>query len=84
MDGLGHAAPMVRLRAMVAWMERSVVHPSGRGVTFWLVTALLGLLLPAPIAVAVIAARLRGGREGGAAPATGRTCAMRSPSAVSS
>lgn len=68
-DGLSQAAAMVRLRAMLAWMGRGAIHPSGRGVVFWLVTVLLGVVLPSPIAVAVIAVRLRRGREIGAASA---------------
>lgn len=75
MNGASQAAAMVRLRAMLAWMGRGAAGPSSRGVTFWLVTVLLGVLLPSPIAVAVIAARLRRGRgklgaiAGGPAPA---------------
>ena len=77
MDGLSQGATMVRLRAVLAWMGGGVAPPSRRGVAFWLVTALLGLLLPAPVAVAVVVARLRRGRggtralAGGAPPARG-------------
>jgi hypothetical protein len=41
-------------------MRGSVVaSPSSRGLAFWLVTILLVLLLPAPVAIAVVVARLR-------------------------
>lgn len=62
MDGLSQGAAMVRLRAMLAWMGGGVASPSSRGMAFWLVTVLLALLLPTPIAVAVVVARLRRGR----------------------
>jgi len=52
---------MVRLREALAWMRDGISSPSNRGLAFWLVTILLGLLLPAPVAVAVVVARLRGG-----------------------
>jgi hypothetical protein len=50
---------MARLREMLAWMRAGVASSSNRGLAFWLVTVLAGLLLPAPIAVAVVVARLR-------------------------
>jgi hypothetical protein len=40
-------------------MRGGFAPASSRGLGFWLVTALLGLLLPAPVAVVVVAARLR-------------------------
>lgn len=54
--GLGSA--WARLREALARMGGAASRP-GRGLGFWLVTALLGLLLPAPVAVAVVAARLK-------------------------
>jgi hypothetical protein len=50
---------MVRIRAALARVRESIASPSDRGPTFWLVTLLLGLLLPVPVAVVVVAARLR-------------------------
>ncbi|HEU4382428.1 MAG TPA: hypothetical protein VFR85_02900 [Anaeromyxobacteraceae bacterium] len=43
----------------MTWLREVGASDSRRGVGFWLVTALLGLLLPAPVAVVVVAARLR-------------------------
>ena len=61
MGAEGHGAGSVRafLRRAAAWLLGGAAPGPGRGLGFWLVTALLGLLLPAPVAVAVVAARLR-------------------------
>ncbi len=48
-----------RVREALARARRAIASPSSRGPAFWVVTLLLGLLLPAPLAVAVVAARLR-------------------------
>ena len=58
-DGLSARAAMGRLDAALARMRDSIVSPSNRGWAFWLVTVLLGLLLPSPVAVALVVARLR-------------------------
>ena len=58
-DGAGPGTAMVRIRTALARARESIASPSDRGATFWLVTLLLGLLLPAPVAVAVVVARLR-------------------------
>ncbi len=50
---------MVRIHTALARVRESIASPADRGPTFWLVTLLLGLLLPAPVAVAVVVARLR-------------------------
>lgn len=57
-DRHGRGSARAFLRRAVAWV-RGGASASGRGPGFWLVTALLGLLLPAPVAVVVVAARLR-------------------------
>jgi len=54
------AASWVRAALSAA---RGVLAPAPhRGPGFWLVTVLLGVVLPAPLAIAVLATRLRGGR----------------------
>ncbi len=65
----GHRPGPVRalLGRIASWLVGGVSPSSGRGPGFWLVTAALGLLLPAPVAVAVVAARLR--RTGPGRPA---------------
>ncbi len=62
---------MARLRRALARMRDSLASHGDRGLSFWLVTALLGLLLPAPVAVVVVAARLR--RAGAPTPARSRS-----------
>ena len=57
------ASAWARLRTVFARMIGAATRP-GRGLGFWLVTALLGLVLPAPVAVVVVAARLRRGPAG--------------------
>ncbi len=68
MRTVGHIPESLRafVRRAIAWLRAGVAPQPGRGTGFWLVTALLGLLLPAPVAVAVVAARLR--RTGGGRP----------------
>ncbi len=48
-----------RVREVLARARRAVASPSSRGPASWVVTLLLGVLLPAPLAVAGVAARLR-------------------------
>lgn len=60
-DGQSGGATLLRLRKALAWMKERIAAPPDRGFSFWLVTALLGLLLPAPVAVAVVVGRLRRG-----------------------
>ncbi len=57
----GHRLGSLRafLRRATAWLRAGIAPRADRGPGFWLVTALLGILLPAPVAVAVVAARLR-------------------------
>ena len=55
---------MARLRKALAWTRDSIRSRANRGLGFWVVTALLGLLLPVPVAVVVVAARLRRARSG--------------------
>ena len=64
------ASAWARLRTAFARMIGAVSRP-GRGLGFWLVTALLGLVLPAPVAVVVVAARLRRNGAGGPAGSPG-------------
>lgn len=62
-DGLSAVTALAHLRESLtrtlAWARDALAAPTHRGPAFWLVTVLLGLLLPAPVAVAVVAARLR-------------------------
>ena len=58
-EGTGVSAAIARLRDALARVTNVITSPSRRGFAFWFVTALLGLLLPAPVAVPVIVARLR-------------------------
>ncbi len=58
-DRHGRGSARAFLRKTAAWMRGGFASASSRGIGFWLVTALLGLLLPAPVAVVVVAARLR-------------------------
>jgi hypothetical protein len=48
-----------RLRQRLARARARLVAPQERGPAFWLVTVALAVLLPAPIALALVAARLR-------------------------
>ena len=49
----------VNVREALAWIRDAIGRVPRRGLGFWLVTILLGVLLPAPVAIAVVAARLR-------------------------
>jgi hypothetical protein len=50
---------MARVRRALARARTALASPSRRGPGFWLVTVLLGLVLPAPVALAVVVARFR-------------------------
>lgn len=53
---------MIRIGNALTWTRAAIASHGNRGLGFWLVTALVGLLLPAPVAVVVVAARLRRAR----------------------
>lgn len=63
-DGSRLRTAMVRIRRALARVRESIAAPPGRGPSFWLVTLFLGLVLPVPVAVVVVAARLRRGGLG--------------------
>ena len=58
-EGAGVSAAIARFRDAIARVTNVIISPSRRGFAFWFVTVLLGLLLPAPVAVPVVVARLR-------------------------
>jgi hypothetical protein len=57
--GLAPGGSHIPLRTGLARVRHGILSPRKRGLLFWLVTVLLGLVLPTPVAAAVVVARLR-------------------------
>jgi len=51
------------LHVALTWIRNHSGFPSSQGPAFWIVTLLIALLVPSPIAVPVVIARLRRGPD---------------------